>query len=245
VSRRIPLSGVLLVQDNEDTVDAVLDQLLSICGEVVVVDGGSRDSTPDRVLARERTRLYPRPFSGNLAEQKNFALDQALGEWILLLDSDELLCREALAGIPRWIRSPWCRWYKFARLWLLPEEKGGPPQHFLKSPRHHPDWQLRLFRNAAPFRYDLGRSPVHHNFPKRGRGRGRKQAAAHLLHFDFLLKDRAAREAKVENYRTLDPASEATHAMYLWEDYPGAEAAELPACARGLEIRGGTGPGPG
>ncbi len=223
--RACRLSGVVVAQDNERTIGPVLRQLGRVADEIVFVDGGSRDGTPELALATPGLRFHHRPFDGSIAEQKNFALDQALGEWILLLDSDELLCDRALASIQRLIRRPWNHWYKFRRCWLVEEE--GETRHAV-SKLLYPDYQLRLFRNRPAFRYDLQRSPIHHNFPKKGRGRGRKLRCEHIMHFDFLLNDRAAREAKVQRYRQIDPDSESTHRMYLWEE--SAEAlAPLPS----------------
>ena len=55
--------------------------------ELVVVDAESHDKTVQ--VARELTdRVIVRPWAG-FAAQKNFALDQCAGEWILSLDADE------------------------------------------------------------------------------------------------------------------------------------------------------------
>ncbi|RMH04500.1 MAG: glycosyltransferase [Planctomycetota bacterium] len=229
MSRRPPLlSGVVVAQDNERTLPAVLHQLGRVADEIVLVDGGSRDATPDLALATPGLRFFHRPFTGNIAEQKNFALDQALGDWILILDTDELLSDPALRVVPWLVRTPGLSWVKFSRCWLVEDDQRIG---HLVSRLHFPDFQLRLFRNRRPFRYDLARSPVHHNFPKAGRGIGLKLRRRPIMHFDFLLNDRAAREAKVERYRLLDSDSESTHAMYLWEDFPGAELRPLPAAS--------------
>jgi len=205
----------MVVQDNARTLSPVLECLAAVADEIVVVDGGSRDGTDEIAAAHPAVRFYRRAFDGNIAVQKNFACDQAYGDWLLILDSDELLSAATLEAVPRLIRNPLASWYKFSREWLV--EKDGRLWR-LQSPLHHPDFQLRLFRNRPPFRYDLSRSPIHHNFPKRGRGWGRKMPRLAIQHFDLLLNSRAAREAKVERYREMDAASERTHGMYLWED---------------------------
>lgn len=233
MSLGVRLSGVLVAQDNARTIGAVLACLQPIADEIVVVDGGSSDATAELAAAADKVRLYRRPFDGDIAAQKNFACDQALGEWILILDSDELLDEAALAAIPRLVRSRWRRWYKFRRSWLVRQEERW---FRVESPLHYPDYQLRLFRNAPPFRYDRARSPIHHNFPKAGRGFGRKLAREHILHFDFVLHDAAARAVKVERYRRLDPASERTHQMYLWEQ-SGARLTPMPAPAGAAGFR--------
>ena len=87
---RIHLSGVVVCQDNASTIGAVLDSLVPFCDEIVVVDGGSSDATREIATQRDKVRLYERRFDGH-ARQKNFGFDQALGDWILIVDTDELL----------------------------------------------------------------------------------------------------------------------------------------------------------
>jgi len=55
--------------------------------EIIIVDAESTDKTVQ--VAREFTdRIWIRPWPG-FAVQKNFALEQAGGEWVLSLDADE------------------------------------------------------------------------------------------------------------------------------------------------------------
>lgn len=55
--------------------------------EIVLVDGGSTDGTAD-LAARLGMRVLRRTFD-NFANQRNFALQQARGEWVLSVDADE------------------------------------------------------------------------------------------------------------------------------------------------------------
>src|SRR5262249_6260911 len=65
--------------------------------EIVVIDAESTDKTA--ALAREFTdRVWVRPWPG-FAVQKNFAIEQATGEWILSLDADERVTPELAARI--------------------------------------------------------------------------------------------------------------------------------------------------
>ena len=60
---------------------------LGFTDEIVVVDGLSHDGTPD--LARKLgARVVSRLWTG-YANQKQFAIDQAVGDWIFLCDTDE------------------------------------------------------------------------------------------------------------------------------------------------------------
>src|SRR4030042_671935 len=59
----------------------------SFADEIVVVDTGSTDRTVE--LARAYTdRVLEAPWEG-FGRTKNFALDQARGEWVFSLDTDE------------------------------------------------------------------------------------------------------------------------------------------------------------
>src|SRR5262249_27766593 len=106
--------------------------------EIVVVDAESTDKTA--AIAREFTdHVFVRPWPG-FAEQKNFGIAQATGEWILSVDADEEVSSELQAEIVAVLsradaadgyRIPrrnifWGRWVRHGRL--------------------YPDWQLRLFR---------------------------------------------------------------------------------------------------
>jgi (heptosyl)LPS beta-1,4-glucosyltransferase len=118
------------------------DCLLSLAwaDEIVVVDAESTDKTAS--LAREFTdHVFIRPWPG-FAEQKNFGIAQASGDWILSVDADEevspelteeILAVMAAADAADGYRVPrqnifWGRWVRHGGL--------------------YPDWQLRLFRRG-------------------------------------------------------------------------------------------------
>lgn len=67
--------------------------------EVVVVNDGSMDSTPEilrqAMLSDSRIRVIDIPNSGQ-SVARNMALDVAGGEWITFLDADDILYNEAL-----------------------------------------------------------------------------------------------------------------------------------------------------
>lgn len=80
------LSVCIITLNEEENIRDCLESV-QWADEIVVVDSGSTDATVR--IAREYTeRVIERGWPGHV-EQKNFALDQATGEWILSIDADE------------------------------------------------------------------------------------------------------------------------------------------------------------
>jgi glycosyltransferase involved in cell wall biosynthesis len=86
------VSAIILTYNEEARIKDCLASA-TWCDEVVVVDGYSTDNTV--AVAREYTdkvflsdRLGPSK-PGGFAEQRNFGLEQASGDWVFFLDADE------------------------------------------------------------------------------------------------------------------------------------------------------------
>jgi hypothetical protein len=90
------ISCTVVCQDEEAHIGACLESV-SWCDEIVVVDGGSCDRTPD-VARRFTDRVITNPWPGYRA-QKQFALDAATGDWVLNVDADERVTAELAAEI--------------------------------------------------------------------------------------------------------------------------------------------------
>lgn len=80
------LSVVIICRDEADNIRACLESV-KWAGEIVIVDSGSADGTLE--IAREYTdRIIHHDWEG-YGPQKEFALAQAGGDWILNIDADE------------------------------------------------------------------------------------------------------------------------------------------------------------
>ncbi|MBL8022712.1 MAG: glycosyltransferase family 2 protein [Elusimicrobia bacterium] len=99
------LSAILIVRNEERDLPGCLESLRGVADEIVVVDSGSTDRTVS--IAQEfGARVIHRDFAG-FGPQKQFALEQATGEWVLNMDADERLSpalqdeiKSVLAGEP-------------------------------------------------------------------------------------------------------------------------------------------------
>jgi len=70
-----------------------LDSLRGQVDEVVVVDTGSVDATPE-IATEHGARLLRARWTGDFSAARNVALDAATGSWILYIDADERLVPE-------------------------------------------------------------------------------------------------------------------------------------------------------
>jgi glycosyltransferase involved in cell wall biosynthesis len=133
------VSAAVICQDEEHNIEDCL-RSVAWCDETVVVDSGSRDRTVE--LARKHTdRVLHHPWPGYVA-QKNWALEQTRGEWVLCLDADERCTpalrdaiREALSGDPPFDGYEVRRHVFYLGRWI---DHGG----------WYPDWKLRLVRRG-------------------------------------------------------------------------------------------------
>ena len=151
--------SVVITKNEEANIKACLDSV-AWANERIVVDAESDDRTA--VLAEAAgARVFVRPWPG-YGPQKNFGMDQARSEWILVIDADERVTEALRREIQAVLAGP------------LPAALGGyeiPRRNFfydkwIEGGGMYPDYQLRLFRKAAG-RYDDTR--LHERFTVRGR----------------------------------------------------------------------------
>jgi tetratricopeptide (TPR) repeat protein len=97
------LTAALIVRDESAFLGGCLESLSGIVDEVVVVDTGSVDDTPD--IARDfGARLAHHPWADDFSEARNVSLDLARGEWILYIDADERLEDTSRADVEHLLR---------------------------------------------------------------------------------------------------------------------------------------------
>ncbi len=81
------ISAILITLDEQENIGRAIQSLQGLADEIIVVDSGSSDKTTE--IAKEfRAKVYFRKFD-NFANQKNWAVSKAKGDWIISLDADE------------------------------------------------------------------------------------------------------------------------------------------------------------
>jgi glycosyltransferase involved in cell wall biosynthesis len=84
------LSLCMIVKNEVHNLPRCLDSVKPYVDEVIVVDTGSEDGTPNMAAAYGAKVIYFQ-WCDDFAVARNYAISHASGEWILMLDADEEL----------------------------------------------------------------------------------------------------------------------------------------------------------
>ncbi len=87
-----PLSAVIIAKNEARQIADCLRPLLQLADEVLVIDNGSSDATPE-IAQKMGARVIRTEWKG-YAETKNFGSQQAKHDWILSIDADEVVSEE-------------------------------------------------------------------------------------------------------------------------------------------------------
>ncbi|AIO49572.1 MULTISPECIES: glycosyltransferase family 2 protein [Burkholderia] len=143
-----PTLGVAIIAHNAARRLAQCLDALAFADDIVVVDGGSTDDTVEIARAHGARVIVAADWPG-FGPQKNRALAALSTDWVLSIDTDEVVSDELAASIRAALRAPQADVYAIDRL-----------SAFCGSWVHHsgwyPDWIPRLFRrDTARFSDDL------------------------------------------------------------------------------------------
>lgn len=165
-----PLLSILLPTfNNAATVRETLESV-KWADEILVVDSFSTDATLD-ICKEYGARIIQHEYI-NSAKQKNWAVSQCTNEWVLQIDTDEVLEPGAREEIEEALgcASPQVEMFRFPR-------KNHMLGRWMRHAGIYPDYQTRLFRR------DSGRwieREVHAHVKVAGEVRTLKH---HILHF--------------------------------------------------------------
>ncbi|MBI3590321.1 MAG: glycosyltransferase family 2 protein [Candidatus Melainabacteria bacterium] len=135
-----PLLSVAMITFNEERIiEKTLSAIHNWIDQIVVVDSLSTDKTVD-ILECFNVSLYKEKWKGYSA-QKNFAVSKCSGEWILVLDADEVVSSSLKDEILEVIKKPTnYNGFKIKRKFYV-------GKRWIQYGGYYPDYQLRLFKN--------------------------------------------------------------------------------------------------
>jgi len=133
------LSVILITKNSARTLTPCLESIKSIAHEIIVLDSGSTDDTLT-IAKRFTEQVYSTDWPG-FGPQKQRALDKAKSDWVLSLDSDEVLSPECQQEIRATLAAPQYLAYRIPRVMIFAGRK-----------LHHSgcaDAPLRLFKRGT------------------------------------------------------------------------------------------------
>ena len=133
------LSAIIITKNEAGNIADCLDSL-SFCDERIVVDSGSDDDTV-QIAERKGARVILHDFTG-FGAQKNFALSQAQGVWVLSIDADERVTPALADEIKTAVASGEADGYEMPR-------RSTFCGRAMRHSGWYPDYVLRLFRRES------------------------------------------------------------------------------------------------
>src|SRR5437867_167284 len=151
------IAAVVITKNEERNITTCLESLKWV-DELIVVDAESSDRTAE--LAKAYTpKVFLRAWSG-YGPQKNFAIDQATADWILIVDADERVTEELREEIMNLLRkqpSPLEGEGESPVAYRIPR-RNFYYGYWIRGAGQYPDPQQRLVRRGRGLYNDL---PVH------------------------------------------------------------------------------------
>ena len=130
----------MIVYNEERIIEKTLSSIANLASEIVILDSFSTDNTLN-ILKKFNVRLYQEKWQG-YAKQKNLALSKCSGDWILVLDADEIITESLKDEILSVIQKPSeCSGFKIKRKLFIGDK-------WIKHGGFYPDYQLRLVKNS-------------------------------------------------------------------------------------------------
>lgn len=189
----------MIVRDEEKFLDRCLSSVAPILKEMVVVDTGSRDRTREIAMGHG-ARVIEVEWKDDFSAARNISLDHAAGEWILILDADEIIAEKDLGNLQEACLSGGFNAYTLITRNYTADDSGstwvpndGTYDEVAGLPGWFPSPKARLFRRHEKIRFEgvvhelvdpaikrlgwpigLCRVPVHHFGKLESRRLGKK-----------------------------------------------------------------------
>ncbi|MBE9491262.1 MAG: tetratricopeptide repeat protein, partial [Bacteroidetes bacterium] len=160
------VSLCMIVKNEEQHLGKCLMSVKPVVDEMIVVDTGSTDRTMD--IARAfGARVYDFKWTNDFSEARNFSISKASGDWILVMDADEVISPTDYDSLRKIVRrsSPKSAAYLFEtrNYTVLVNTVGWVPNNGRYEEEQagtgwHPSNKVRLFSNDSRIKFE---NPVH------------------------------------------------------------------------------------
>lgn len=99
------LTLCMIVKNEENTLKESLSAAASFVDEIIIIDTGSIDNTKN--IALEFTdKIYDFKWCSDFSKARNYSIEKASNDWILVLDADEFIVDFSKSSIETFIENP-------------------------------------------------------------------------------------------------------------------------------------------
>lgn len=179
------ISAAILTKNSEKFIDQCLASIRDAVDEIVLADSGSTDRTLE-IAKKYGPKLYEYTWQDDFAHARNFVISKATGEWVFVIDSDEVLETEDKEILRRTVRNA----------------KGDAFVVSLKDLKQQTVIAMpRLVRNNGHIRY---RRRLHENWYDDRSEHGdvlAERADISLLHFGYAIPEEDFQKKRERNAR--------------------------------------------
>jgi tetratricopeptide (TPR) repeat protein len=93
-ANRPTISLCMMVKNEEKFLSQCLDSVRNYVDEIIIVDTGSTDGTVE-IAEKYTDKIYLHPWEEDFSKHRNQSISYATGNWIFILDADEVLSPES------------------------------------------------------------------------------------------------------------------------------------------------------
>lgn len=202
-SKAASVSLCMIVKNEQAFLGPCLNSAIKFVDEIIVVDTGSKDRSAD-IATIYGAQVFVAKWQDDFSKVRNLSLDKAHGDWILILDADEVIAPQDFDTLRRTIRSDRDRTSAYSlqtRNYLnlantvdwQPNDRSYPRQE--AGIGWFPTDKVRLFPNRSDIRFDY---PVHEMVDARVRTAGiaLRSCPVPVHHYGHLNEARNQRKAE-------------------------------------------------
>lgn len=136
------ITAVIFVRNDQLTIKEVIDSCLKLTNKIEVIDLESSDKTA-QIAQNAGAEIFSFPFTPYVEPSREFGINKAGTDWVLILDADERVTEDLAKEIKQVIKNSSFTHFKIPRKNIFGRKK------WLKHGGWWPDYQIRLLNKKS------------------------------------------------------------------------------------------------
>src|SRR3989338_181326 len=99
------ISLCMITKNEEQFIEQCLNSAKELVDEIIIIDTGSDDKTKE-IAKRFTDKIYDFKWENDFSKARNFSLQKAAKEWVIILDADETISQTDHEKIRELVEKP-------------------------------------------------------------------------------------------------------------------------------------------